>query len=370
KLANDQLLFFLGGAGGTGKSRVIDAVSRLCSGWQNPSCLLKTALTGKAATLIQGRTLASFMLALENSKTSDFVGLDMLVIDEVLMMTKRDWLKLDRLLRLYKHVPGVRSGGVHIILVGDFLQLPPPVDADPIYLDPRDKDHLSTIDIEGFILWRRFGNVIVLTEIMRFQHDLEWGEGCTSARLSDCTPSFINLINSGLGGEGSMDWDANTVFVTPDNITRTAINNEFLKQVSAVLPPGHYPLRIVANCNNSIDTLSRHDIEYIMGLPDTRFGRMAPFVILSRVCLFKSHKMIVLLNGPLMERWEHWSRLHFRLTLVSRLSWIRMLGLRLKFHPRPPPTYAIVSIARGPNATPIDCESDTDVFPVFYDTRA
>lgn len=64
-LGADQLLMFLGGEGGTGKSRVVEAVQTFCGRWGRSSCLVKTALTGKAATLIGGRTLESFLLQLK-----------------------------------------------------------------------------------------------------------------------------------------------------------------------------------------------------------------------------------------------------------------------------------------------------------------
>ncbi|KUF95471.1 hypothetical protein AM588_10009091 [Phytophthora nicotianae] len=238
ELAHDQLLFFLGGAGGTGKSRVVDAVTRLCSRWKRDSCVLKTALTGKAATLIQGRTLASFMLSLERSKGANLIGVDMLVIDEISMLTKTSWLKLDRLLRRNKRVSGVPFGGIHIVLVGDFLQLPP-VGADPIYIDPRNKQTFSTTDIEGFLLWRRFETVIVLEESVRFRDDPEWGAGCAAARLGNWTSDFINLINARhVDKAHDIHWSADTVFVSPDNSTRTAINNEFLKATAKRLALG------------------------------------------------------------------------------------------------------------------------------------
>ncbi|OWY92689.1 hypothetical protein PHMEG_00038200 [Phytophthora megakarya] len=56
---------FLGGEGGTGKSRVIEAVEALCNSWGHRLSIVKTALTGKATTIIGGKTLASFILALE-----------------------------------------------------------------------------------------------------------------------------------------------------------------------------------------------------------------------------------------------------------------------------------------------------------------
>jgi hypothetical protein len=85
-LRKDQLLFYLGGEGGTGKTRVIGAVQELCSSWRRGDCLLKTALTGKAATLIAGRTLSSFLLVLKGSRSCATLGIDIIVIDEVSMM--------------------------------------------------------------------------------------------------------------------------------------------------------------------------------------------------------------------------------------------------------------------------------------------
>jgi hypothetical protein len=67
-LRNDQLLMFLGGEGGTGKSRIMAAVQAICEGWGRQHSVLKTALTGKAATLIGGRTLAGFLLEIRSNE--------------------------------------------------------------------------------------------------------------------------------------------------------------------------------------------------------------------------------------------------------------------------------------------------------------
>jgi hypothetical protein len=127
---------YLGGASGTGKSRVIDAVHAFSASWHREDAVEKTALTGKAATLIGGRTLASFMMRLQHAiQNKHFAPLDLLIIVEVSMMSKSEWLKLDKTLRQYKQLPTVPFGGVHMVLVGDFLQMPP-VKADPIYVAP------------------------------------------------------------------------------------------------------------------------------------------------------------------------------------------------------------------------------------------
>ncbi|OWY96806.1 hypothetical protein PHMEG_00032833 [Phytophthora megakarya] len=130
----------------TGKSRVTDAVTRLCSGWKCESCFLRTALTGKTATLIQGITLASLLVSLERFKSDDLHDIDMLIIDKVSMITNLDWLKLDALLRRRKTIHGVPFGGIHVVLVGDVLQ-PLPVGSDPIFVNSRNKSRYSAVDI-------------------------------------------------------------------------------------------------------------------------------------------------------------------------------------------------------------------------------
>jgi hypothetical protein len=136
--------------------------------------IVKTALTGKAATLIGGRTLASFVVRLEHSiKEKQFTPLDLLVIDEVSMMSKCELLKLDKLLHRYMKMENVPFGGVHVVLLGDFLQMPP-VKSDPIYMNAAIKVKPSTADLEGFDLWRKIATVVILEESIRFRNDPEW----------------------------------------------------------------------------------------------------------------------------------------------------------------------------------------------------
>jgi len=170
-LESDQLRMFLGGEGGTGKSRVLDAVQSLCTSWKRPDCLIKTALTGKAATVIGGRTLASLMIQLKRKRNaSSAICIDIIVIDEVSMMRKSQLAQLDKLLRAAKRVADVAFGGVHVVLVGDFLQLPP-VGGEPLYKDPGLKCKPTANELAGYHLWLSFTDVIVLEESVRFRAD-------------------------------------------------------------------------------------------------------------------------------------------------------------------------------------------------------
>lgn len=115
--------------------------------------------------------MASFLMRIKHAiDDKAFATLDALVIDETSMMSKIEWSKLDKLLRRYKLVPNVPFGGVHFVLVGAFLQMPP-VGADAIFLDRTTNPHPSTADIEGFKLLRWFTTEVVLDESAYFRSD-------------------------------------------------------------------------------------------------------------------------------------------------------------------------------------------------------
>ncbi|KAG6953745.1 hypothetical protein JG687_00012220 [Phytophthora cactorum] len=163
-LRYSQLLLFLGGGGGTGKSHIVDVVQALCKSWGRSRSLIKTVLTGKAATLTNGRTLASFPLQLMKQRAGDAITeVELVIIDEVSMMKKYQLSQLDTRLHAATRMPDGALGGVHIVLVGDFLQLP-----EPLYADPARRSHISVAELEGYNLWQQFLDVIMLKENVQF----------------------------------------------------------------------------------------------------------------------------------------------------------------------------------------------------------
>ncbi|OWY90948.1 hypothetical protein PHMEG_00040681 [Phytophthora megakarya] len=114
-------------------------------------------------------------------------------------------------------------------------------------------------------------------------------------------PAFsraIEAYSSSIGAD--RNWSKSTVFVTPDSLTRTAINNEFVKESAKQLQLGQYPIRVVAQFSSSLSGLSRREVEYVMGLSDSRFGRMAPFIDLVEGMPVQVTQMFVLRKGLLM----------------------------------------------------------------------
>ena len=139
---------FLTGPGGTGKSFLINTLYNDVPEKTGKKVAL-TALTGCAALLLhhKAKTIHSWAgiglgrdpvpLLIANARKSrraktNWMNTDVLVIDEVSMMTPDLFEKLDQVGRALRRNPHAPFGGMQIVLVGDFFQLPPIPDAGPV----------------------------------------------------------------------------------------------------------------------------------------------------------------------------------------------------------------------------------------------
>ena len=131
---------FLTGAGGTGKSHTIRAIVA----WAKATGIRYdvTAMTGCAALLLglKAKTLhswagiglgrespASLAESIKRSRKTQRRWMDcqLLIIDEISMMTPELLEKLDFIARRVRRRPDVKFGGIQLLLAGDFCQLPP-----------------------------------------------------------------------------------------------------------------------------------------------------------------------------------------------------------------------------------------------------
>ena len=62
------------------------------------------------------------------------------------------------------------------------------------------------------------------------------------------------------------------------NTSKQAIDHIFTKAISNCLPENILPIRVVADFWGKLDGLSDQDKAYIMGLDESKFGRLAPFL--------------------------------------------------------------------------------------------
>lgn len=263
-IGQNQLLFFLYGCGGTGKSHVINAIEAFCIAWGKPGAIAKTAMTGKAAVGINGKTLHSFlgMHNFEGRDADDIKGIPgftedlcMVLVDEASMMCKKKVSRMNTSLQkeTRNELP---FGGLHVVLIGDIFQLPPVVGQPMFYPPLTNKAHDSDVvhliqesneapsynsqflsrkkrlndscatspskrlktqhhklafneyDQEGYRLWRLFTKVVILDENVRFEDDPELGHHVELARVGNWTDVLIDIINSRLlPFDGNVCWD-------------------------------------------------------------------------------------------------------------------------------------------------------------------
>ncbi|CUG89187.1 DNA repair and recombination precursor, putative [Bodo saltans] len=134
---------FITGSGGTGKSDWLSFMLR--SGLHHKGDnVAVTALTGITARNIGGQTVHAFsgigrgevsteaMIQRVQSRPEvvrSWLSCRVLIIDEISMMSPRLFSALDKIARAVTKRPNLAFGGIQLILVGDFLQLPP-IDTD------------------------------------------------------------------------------------------------------------------------------------------------------------------------------------------------------------------------------------------------
>lgn len=119
---------FISGPPGSGKSTVVEPFISVIQDVFPDLVVHKTAFTGLAATNINGQTLHSYARFASHSFYSyseEMKDTDILVIDEISMLPPYLFQLLDSKLRVAKNRRNEPFGGIQLILMGDFLQLPP-----------------------------------------------------------------------------------------------------------------------------------------------------------------------------------------------------------------------------------------------------
>ena len=206
----DQLLMFLTGPGGSGKTYVVHC-SRLycklfCRAIGKPfykSTFAVSGVTHLKASIAREKTVHFSALmqnkVLYNELLSDFIWLDtkILIVEGISTAQKSFLVKLDAKLRELTHNNELLYGGINIVFVGDFLQLRPVV-GKPIY------------DDFGDIHWHGSLNSCVMLDqgLHRFKKDPEWGEILSRIYCGYTTEEDINKINARIVGQVNL----------PDNV--------------------------------------------------------------------------------------------------------------------------------------------------------
>lgn len=192
--AEDQLLMFLTGAGGCGKSHVIHAARKFCHRFSqaigvifNANSFFLTAYLGSAAALWGGITIHSAAHLCKKRITDDlkeeWKDVRILIIDEVSYFSLADLKNLDRKLKTLRSCAQI-YGGVSIVFAGDFHQLHPIGSGKPFYY-------------EYTLLWHgSINSAVTLENNHRFADDPLFGELLGRIRQGLQTSEDIETINS------------------------------------------------------------------------------------------------------------------------------------------------------------------------------
>ena len=207
--APEPLRIFLTGGAGTGKSHLISVirehVERAHTGSKH-ACLV-VAPTGVAAFNIQGATLhRAFRLPVEHNEVTEYKKLScerlqelrrelrdvhIIIIDEVSMVSYLLFSFCYRRLMEIKGIddPSVFFGGVSVIAVGDFYQLPPVRDS---FLFQNGKDYVPGTTH----LWRDLFRLVELKENMRQHGDAMYAHLLNRVRTGSYTSNDILVLKS------------------------------------------------------------------------------------------------------------------------------------------------------------------------------
>lgn len=140
---------FITGPGGTGKSYLIERITKSLA--QHMRKVEVVASTGTAAQQVDGQTMNAFFGYGIPRAVEDFKKMansaqqierlkctDVLIVEEVSMVSGELLDNIDPIIRRIRGREQEPFGGMQIVFVGDFFQLPPVRDRAPLTSDPND----------------------------------------------------------------------------------------------------------------------------------------------------------------------------------------------------------------------------------------
>lgn len=206
---------FISGPAGSGKSYLIQRfIKHLDAEYGGKYNVAITASTGAAAQIIGGQTIHSWsgvgtgtepfdrgrLTPMERNAKRRIVDTDILVIDEISMLPSYLFEKLDLLLKHHRR-SALPFGGVQIIAMGDFLQLPPVPGRD------EDGNYIPT-DFAVFTeAWKNADFHYSYMDKSRRATDKRLKYALTHIANDKVTDRVRQLIESRIGGEEMMQKD-------------------------------------------------------------------------------------------------------------------------------------------------------------------
>jgi hypothetical protein len=206
--------------------------------------IVVTALTGVAATLINGETTHSAAKLnckhINTEHIEEWKNARLVIIDEISFASSGDLDKLNTTLQALKETDRKKYGNLHIIFTGDFSQLEP-VSGRPLYQET------------NFAMWHDWVNCFIeLTGQHRFKDDPSYGDIMTRLHGGYPTADDIALLNSRvLDGDHpdapkTCDLPADMSYAVYRNVDKSAINNgifaEHIRKTHSTNPTAPIPM--------------------------------------------------------------------------------------------------------------------------------
>lgn len=224
RLLNRENLF-LSGPAGSGKTTVINKFVELVDAEHEGEVdIAVTASTGIAATLIDGETIHSWAgLGIDTEpfdpknitpmmfhKARNLKSVDVLIIDEISMLPAYLFDKLDQAMRFFRKIEEP-FGGVQLVLMGDFMQLPP--------IDKREPG-LNAGFVVTSDVWKELDISYCYLDKLRRATDTKLMEVLIKMSYNKVDEKTKDLINSRIGVEPDPDKTYTTLFTTNINVDK------------------------------------------------------------------------------------------------------------------------------------------------------
>lgn len=242
---NKPLRMYLGGKGGTGKSKVIIAMQEYFIQRGEERRFRLSSFTGVAARNISGMTLHAALMFNQHSSSARsakgkrdlmalWEGVDYLFIDEISMVGCAMLHDISHALSVAKGNDSA-FGGISVVFAGDFAQLPPVLQTRLYtHLDKKTISKAGTKSgqkiVFGKLLWLSVQTVVILTQNMRQsgQQNRPFVELLDRLRDGRCTDADYDLLNTRLASNLSMDWASgpwsSAPVIVAENAMKDALN--------------------------------------------------------------------------------------------------------------------------------------------------
>src|SRR6202051_2240264 len=218
----EQLIMYIGGMAGTGKSQVIKALTAFFERRNESHRIVITAPTGTAAALVGGSTYHSILGINDKSASTMSMakvrtrldGVDYMFLDEVSMLSCHDMYNISAQLAKAFNEPDKPFGGLNMNFLGYFFQLPPVGGGESVSLYSGSigtqiysgLSHYGQESAIGKALWHQVTTVVILRENMRQKlqslENAKFHKALENMQYKACTQEDIAFLRTHITGPG------------------------------------------------------------------------------------------------------------------------------------------------------------------------